>query len=247
MNKILNRHTGNVIASGNKTVRELAIEHKANLSRADLRGANLSYADLSYADLSYANLSYANLSYANLSGADLSGANLSRADLSGANLSGADLSRANLRGADLSYANLSYADLSGADLSYADLSYANLIRADLSGCKGIKTASAFLKKFKTDELGLIVYKGFGDTTYETPDSWKIEPGSFITETVNPLPTLECACGVNFGTKKFVKESYPHSTIWKCRIRYIDLADVVVPYRTDGKARCARLELLEVVK
>ena len=169
-------------------------------------------------------------------------ADLSRADLSGADLSGADLSRADLR-----YANLRYADLSGANLSRADLSGADLSGADLSGCKGIKTASEFLKKFKTDELGLIVYKGFGKTSYTTPDNWKIKPGSFITETVNPLPTLECACGVNFGTKKFVKENYPKSTIWKCRIRYIDLADVVVPYETDGKARCARLELLEAVK
>ena len=216
MNKIVNKYTGKTIASGNKTVRALAEECKADLSGADL----------SYADLSGANLRGANLSGANLRYADLSGADLSRADLSGA-----DLSRANLRGADLS----------GADLRYADLS-----RADLSGCKGIKTASEFLKKFKTDELGLIVYKGFGKTSYTTPDNWKIKPGSFITETVNPLPTLECACGVNFGTKKFVKENYPKSTIWKCRIRYIDLADVVVPYRTDGKARCARLELLEIV-
>ena len=207
MDKILNRHTGNVIASGNKTVRELAIEHKADLSRANLR-----YADLSRADLS-----------------------------------GADLSDANLIGANLRYANLIGANLIGADLIGADLSDASLSGANLSGCKGIKTAAEFLKKFKTDELGLIVYKGFGDTTYETPDNWKIESGSFITETVNPLPTLECACGVNFGTKKFVKENYPKSTIWKCRIRYIDLADVVVPYKTDGKGRCARLELLEVVK
>lgn len=35
-------------------------------------------------------------------------------------------------------------------------------------------------------------------------------------------------------------------IYRCRIRWIDLAGVVVPYNTDGKARCARLEILEQV-
>ena len=101
MDKILNRHTGNVIASGNKTVRELAIEHKADLSRANLR-----YADLSRADLSRADLSGANLSDANLSGANLSGANLRDANLRGAYLRGANLVDANLGGADLGGADL---------------------------------------------------------------------------------------------------------------------------------------------
>jgi hypothetical protein len=122
---------------------ELAVQQKADLSRADLYGADLSRANLSGADLSRADLYGADLSRANLSGADLSGANLYGANLSGANLYGAnlsgadlygaDLSRADLRGANLSRANLYGADLSGANLSRADLSGANLRGADLSG------------------------------------------------------------------------------------------------------------------
>ena len=38
--------------------------------------------------------------------------------------------------------------------------------------------------------------------------------------------------------------YAHAALWRCRIRYEDGPGVVVPYNTDGKARCERLELLE---
>ena len=81
MTQIKNRFTGGVIFEGDGSVKDLAVENRADLSGANLSGANLSKA---------------NLSRANLSGADLSGADLYRADLSGANLSGADLSGANL-------------------------------------------------------------------------------------------------------------------------------------------------------
>ena len=36
---------------------------------------------------------------------------------------------------------------------------------------------------------------------------------------------------------------PGPILWRCRIRWIDLADLVVPYHTDGKARAGRVELL----
>ena len=78
-----------------------------------------------------------------------------------------------------------------------------------------------------------------------PDTWKIEPASFVEEVVNPLPTIDCGCGVNFGTLGWVNANYGNADIWRCRIRWEDLAGVVVPYNTDGKARCSRLELLEV--
>jgi hypothetical protein len=233
----------------------------ADLSEANLSGANLSGADLSGADLSGANLSGADLSGADLSGADLSGADLSGADLSGADLSGANLREANLSLADLSEANLSGANLSGADLGGADLSGAglggadlseanlsgaNLSGANLSGAKGLRLARAFMAQFTTDADGVIVFKAFGGTDYTPPESWKIEPGAVLEEVVNPLPTINCGCGVNFGTEEWVRKAYPNSTIWRCRIEWLDLADVVVPYNTDGKARCGRLRLIEAV-
>lgn len=105
-----------VEAESLKAAIELAVSHKADLSRADLSRADLSGTNLSEADLSWANLSWSDLSRANLSGA-----NLSEADLSGANLSGANLSRAKLSGANLYRADLCGTDLSKANLSGADL------------------------------------------------------------------------------------------------------------------------------
>jgi hypothetical protein len=91
---------------------------------------------------------------------------------------------------------------------------------------------------------LIVYKAIGHTDYSAPRHWTIEPGSVLEEVVNPCRTADCACGVNFGTRTWVRNQYPKATIWKCRIPWMDLADIVVPYGTKGKARCARLTLLE---
>ena len=224
---------------------------RANLSRANLSGADLRWADLSDADLSEANLSGANLSRANLSGADLrwadlSGANLSEADLRWADLSEADLSEANLSGADLSGANLSGADLRWADLSDADLSEANLSRANLSRAKGFLDTVNFMEAhFERVDRGYIVYKTFGGD-YEPPDEWKIEPESVIKETVNFDRCTSCGSGINVAPLEWVKQNYPKKQIWKCLIEWPWLVGVCVPYNTDGKIRCSRVRLLEVV-
>ena len=60
--------------------------HKANLSKAFLRGVNFRKANLQRASLSNANLQGANLWNANLQEANLFDANLQGADLSNANL-----------------------------------------------------------------------------------------------------------------------------------------------------------------
>jgi hypothetical protein len=151
-----------------------------------------------------------------------------RADLRSANLIGADLIRA-----DLSDANLRSADLSGADLG----------GADLSQVKGILRAQEWLGLFEADELGVIVYRA-ENGQHAHPASWKFEPGLFLVETPNPDRCTTCGCGVAFATLDWVLRKYPDGEIWKSRIRWIDLADVVVPFGTDGKARCARLELIE---
>src|SRR4030067_198326 len=89
--------------------------------------------------------------------------------------------------------------LTGADLTDADLTGAVLTGTILSDSKGLLTAREFMGKFKHDKLGVIVYKLIGGTYYKSPDYWNIIPGSFLEEVVNPLPTLDCACGVNFAT------------------------------------------------
>jgi hypothetical protein len=227
---------------------------RADLSRADLSRANLRRANLSGANLIGANLSGANLSDANLSGANLSGANLSDADLCGADLCGADLSRANLIGANLSGANLSdanlrRADLCGADLSGADLSDANLRRANLSGAKCILVAANYLDAhFERVSEGYIAYKTFG-SQYVPPKKWTIEPQSIIEETVNYDRGTTCGCGINVAPLDWVMQNASGKTlkVWKVLIEWAWLPDVVVPYGTDGKIRCAKCRLLEVVE
>ncbi len=223
----------------------------ANLSDADLSGANLSDANLRRADLSGANLSDANLrradlSGANLRGADLSGANLSGANLSDADLSGANLSGANLSGANLSGANLSGANLSDADLSGANLSGANLSDADLSGSQGLLDAINYMEAhFERTDEGYIVYKTFGEN-YSAPESWKIEPGEIIEETVNCDRTTECGCGINVAPLEWVRRNGCNQP-YKLLIRWEWLPGVVVPYNTDGKIRCSKAQILEAVE
>jgi hypothetical protein len=79
-----------------------------------------------------------------------------------------------------------------------------------------------------------------------PESWNWRTGNFLTEVANANRTNDCGCGVNVATREWCEREYPHSPVWKCRIRWLDLAGVVVPYSTDGKFRCERLELLEII-
>ena len=226
-----------------------AVLNYAVLSGANLSGADLNHAVLNHAVLSGANLGGADLNYAVLSGAVLSGANLSGANLNYANLSDAVLSHAVLSDAVLSGANLSGANLSGAVLSDAVLSGANLSGANLSGAKGTTSAAEWMTKFERDDLGWIVYKriGSGLTNHNPPPTWTIEAGSFLTEVVNPNRQDDCGCGVNFGTRAWCLAHYKYASLWRCRIRYEDGPGIVVPYNTDGKARCERLELIEITK
>ena len=210
-------------------------------SRADLRGANLSWADLRGADLRGANLRGADLSEADLRGANLSWADLREADLRRAGLSEADLRGANLRGADLSEADLRRADLSGADLRGA-----NLRGADLSGAENLLSAVNYIDAhYERTADGYIAYKTFGGQR-QPPETWEIKPGSVITENVNFDRCTECGSGINVAPLEWVRKHY-NGDIWKVLIRWEWLAGVCVPYMTDGKIRCEKVELLEVVK
>lgn len=207
-----------------------------DLSCVDLSGADLSCVNLINVNLCNANLCHADLSHANLCNADLGRANLCNADLSNANLSNADLSRANLHGADLSNANLSDANLSNANLS----------DANLSNAKNLLSAINFLDShFERTKNGYIVYKTFGGM-YAPPENWKIEPGNIIEEVVNPERQSDCGCGINVASLQWVKDNYK-GEIWKCLIEWPWLAGVIVPFNTDGKIRCERVRLIEIVK
>lgn len=133
------------------------------------------------------------------------------------------------------------ANLSGADLSGADLRWANLSRA-----KNLLSAIDYLKEhFEFTSEGVIAYKTFGKI-YNPPKKWVIQSGSIITENVNFNRTEECGCGINVAPLEWVKENND-GYIWKVLIRWEWLAGVCVPYNTDGKIRCERVELIEIVK
>lgn len=222
---------------------------RADLCGATLIGANLSEVNLSGANLSGANLSHADLWEANLSGADLSkailnNASLSKTNLSDADLGSADLSGANLSGANLNYANLTDARLRCANLSGTDLQYANLSGSDLSGVIGLIDAKKFLSQFKTNKEGYLVYKTFGEV-YASSSSWVIKPLSEITEVVNPLPTVECGCGINVATINWVVENCTF-TVYECLLKFEDLIDCVVPYETKGKFRVGKVTILRAL-
>ena len=188
----------------------------------------------------------ANLSGANLSEADLSWAKLSEADLSGAKLSGAKLSWAKLSWANLSEANLLEADLSWANLSEADLSGANLSGANLSGAEGLISTVNFLEaNFEHTPDGYIAYKAF-NSVYAPPVAWEIEAGAIIEENVNFNRCDSCGCGINVAPLEWVKKHYK-GDIWKVLIRWEWLCGVCVPYMSNGKIRCERVELVEVVE
>jgi uncharacterized protein YjbI with pentapeptide repeats len=148
-----------------------------------------------------------------------------------------------LRAIVIKWAKEEIANLSGAYLSGAKLS-----GADLSGVTGLLDAKKWIaQNFKADEKGIIVYKRIGPTQFDPPTHWKIETGAILTEVSNPDRCTECACGVNFGTLQWCLDNYKKANLWSCRINFVDLVDVTVPYNTDGKARCGSLELLEIVQ
>lgn len=194
---------------------------------------NLRYADLRSADMRYADLRNADLRYVDLRSADLSGANLS-----GANLRYADLSDADLDNADLRYVDLRNANLDNADLR----------NADLSGVKGLLSDIDFMNEnFEKNKKGWIVYKKIGNTDYSQPAEWIIKKGSILTEVCNPNRQNECGCGVNFGNLKWCKVYYSDAVLWECLIRWEWCSSIIVPYNTDGNARCEKLELVKIVE
>ena len=175
-------------------------------------------------------------------------ADFSYQDLARINLSHMWLEGVNFEGADLTDTNLMKSSLIGANFTNARLNRTNLCGSNLSQAVGLKTAKEFLSQFKHTRSGIYVFKKFYQTTYSAPSSWVIKPGEYLTETVNPDRATECGCGINFATREWLDKNYlgyPTITqLWLCLIEWPDVADVVVPYSTDGKARCSRLKLVK---
>ena len=143
-------------------------------------------------------------------------------------------------------ANLGRANLSNANLIGANLIGANLRGANLSGAMGLLPAVNFLEAhFERTGAGYIAYKTF-NVTYTAPTAWEIKGGAVISENVNFDRCTECGCGINVAPLEWVKSRYANVPIWKVLIRWEWLCGVCVPYMSDGKIRCERVELLEMM-
>ena len=131
----------------------------------------------------------------------------------------------------------------------ANLRGANLRGANLSDADGLLSSVDYLSEhFERTDEGFIAYKTFGGQ-YNPPEKWVIQSGSIITENINFDRCNECGCGINVAPLDWVKRNYGDMDhdIWKVLIRFEWLAGVCVPYHTDGKIRCERVQLIEIVK
>jgi hypothetical protein len=94
--------------------------------------------------------------------------------------------------------------------------------------------------------GYLAYKTFG-SEYAINKDWKIKVGEIINEVVNPNRQNDCGCGINVAPIEWVKKNYPNKPIWQVLIRWEWLAGVIVPFGTDGKIRCERVELIKIME
>lgn len=132
------------------------------------------------------------------------------------------------------------------ELSDNTFIYSREMAVDVSGTNMLNPIEYMDEHFEKTDEGYIVYKVF-NRNYHAPDNWNIAEGSIIEETVNQNPFVTCACGINVGTKQFIqKMKIEDDHVWKCLIKYEWACGITVPYNTNGKIRCCRLQLLNVV-
>lgn len=227
---------------GNATIMYSDLSN-TTLANADMTGIDIVHTDMSFADMCMSNLQYASLYLDNLYHATIVDSNLQHANLSKSNLMGADLS-----GSDLSFSNLSDVNLSFADLTNTILRGARLESTDLTDAKGLISQDDYLHiNFEKTDAGYIVYKIFG-LTYKPDIRWVIKPGSIITEPGCCMDRrVECGPGINVATFGWITSHNPHKMpIWRCLIRNEWLDGVCIPYATDGRLRCKKLELLNMI-
>jgi hypothetical protein len=114
---------------------------------------------------------------------------------------------------------------------------------------------------------VVVYKCFNGSSVAEPQwrgpnssrtsvarTWSIQPGRMAYRSAwrtskklsNPNLGDDCGCGINFATREWVEKEYPGKPVWRCLIRWAWLPGVVIPWGTNGKARCSKLQLIREV-
>lgn len=155
-----------------------------------------------------------------------------------------------IKNSNLSEADLSRTGFVGTTFNNVSTAGAKINLTNFSQTKGLVSPIKFLEdNFEKTKDGYIAYKTFGTFYLESPE-WVIREGAVISEVVNFNPTSECGSGVNVATKKWIldrminDEKFVGATVWKVLIRWEWLVGVCVPYDSDGKIRCERVELIE---
>lgn len=193
------------------------------------------------ADFTGLELSMSQFFKSHLLNSSFDGSSLERSQLRDCTIENTSFFRARLR--DLDMLNCTFRGFDSRTLELADINKVNF-----SGSTGLPDPIEWMDENfgEPDKYGYIVYKSFSNSTpcsEERNKKWKPEPGLIITEQVNPNRTTCCGSGVSFGTRNWCIARYGSKHLWVCRLHYKDLLNVVVPFETDGKARCGRLELL----
>lgn len=164
---ILMHTNGKIIAQDpKKDIRQLVMENKDALWRADLRGTDLHGLDLSGCDLRGAILDHASLLRADLRGADLAGACLDEATFHDARLDGADLTDALVYGTDFFTAGLRGAILTGVCMGHADFTSSDLTDAILPTSSILAQAHATAPDAGPDEDISLDWSAAGNDDYE---------------------------------------------------------------------------------
>lgn len=195
--------------------------------------------------------------------ANLERASFFRADISYATFHCADLRRALFQevtaaGANFREANLGRACFYGADLTGAILPHASINAADFRQTKGLLNDYEWLNQnlASTDE-GYIAYKIFGVCTHTVFSRCAecdhtipgLSPGQTMSEITDPTRTVLMGAGVEVGTREWADSQQPYGSpgeVWKVLIRWKWAAGIVVPYHTDGRFRCPKIEFLRYV-
>jgi len=160
---------------------------------------------------------------------------------------------------NLGFTELHYCELKSCDFKYADFTRTLFVGShfndcDMSQAKGLISQSEWIKNnLEATSNGYICYKSFNEY-YSPPNSWHpIELGKYVEENVNTSRTSLCSYGVNIGTLDFAARSIQcipvesdYNPVYECLIEFADLADVVVPFNTDGKFRAGRVKILRKI-
>lgn len=223
---------------------------RAEMNYADFRNSELIGACFNEAKMRESDMRNCTMSKASFLGADLDFARMNgikaeaskfiKAEMYGVNLTGA-----RLIGVDFFGSNMKNAKFNFSDMRNTCLDESNLSGSDLSGAIGLLSPSDFIKEhFEKCSEGIIAYKTFNEDK-QSPKSWMIKPGSIINENANFDRCGTCECGINVATLDWIKNNRARR-IWKVLIRWEWLPGVCVPYGSDGRIRCERVELLEIV-